>query len=76
MPFDPPDDKNGRDYMGLFASDLIVARLFGQDDRVVAIETSGTIHNLGVDGEYLIPAADGSWLCASQTAIDGPPKCS
>jgi hypothetical protein len=68
--FDPPEDY-GWDFTACFAGDLIVAKMAGYAaaDRLVAIDGSGTRHDLGESDGWLVPAADSTWLSVTPTAI-------
>lgn len=49
---------------------MIVNKLIGQEERLVAIGQDDTIHDLGEqDGSWLIPASHGTWLAATRTTI-------
>ena len=48
---------------------MIIARLFGAEERLVAIDPEDVIHDLDVDGLSLIPAADDSWLVTTSDGL-------
>jgi hypothetical protein len=64
-----PHDDHSWDHTACFGGDMIVRRLYGTHDRIVAIDPAGAIHDLHLDGEDLIPAAADSWLTVSRTAV-------
>jgi hypothetical protein len=65
-----PPGANFWDFTACFADDMIVTKLIGQQERLVAIGQDDTIHDLDEheDG-WLIPASHGSWLAATSTTI-------
>jgi hypothetical protein len=69
---DPPRNggHGGWDFTACFTGDLIVAKLLGHSERLAAIDLNGQVHDLAEEepGE-LIPAAHGTWLSATRTAI-------
>lgn len=68
--FDPPEDYRW-DFSACFAGDLIIATTTGRKaaDRLVAIDGSRTLHDLGESGGWLVPAADSTWLTVTPATI-------
>jgi hypothetical protein len=68
--FDPPEDY-GWEFTACFAGDLIIATMAGYKaaDRLVAIDGSGTRHDLGESDGWLVPPADSTWLTVTPTTI-------
>jgi len=66
---DPPDDEHGWDYTACFAGDMVVNRLIGPHERLVAIGPDDVVHDIGDESGWLIPAAGDSWLAATQTTL-------
>jgi hypothetical protein len=68
---DPPGDDEFWDYTACFASeDLIVDKLIGPSERLVAIDLNGEVHDLAEQEQgWLIPAAGNTWLSATRTTI-------
>ena len=68
---DPPGDDEFWDFTACFASEgLIVGKLLGPGERLVAIDLNGEVHDLAEqDQGWLIPAADNTWLSATRTTI-------
>jgi len=68
---DPPGDDEFWDYTACFASeDLIVGKLVGVGERLVAIDLNGEVHDLAEQERgWLIPAAGNTWLSATRTTI-------
>lgn len=64
-----PDDEHGWDHTACFAGEMIVSRLYGTHDRIVAVDPAGTVHDLHLGGDDLIPAAADSWLTVTRTSI-------
>jgi hypothetical protein len=67
---DPPGQEAGWDFTACFAGDLLIAKLIGPHERLVAIGHDDIVHDLD-EQEYgwLIPAAHGTWLAATRTTI-------
>lgn len=66
---DPPDDEHGWDFTACFAGDIVIGRLIGLNERLVAIGPDDMIRELGHEGDWLIPSADDSWLTATGTEL-------
>jgi hypothetical protein len=67
---DPPGEDARWDFTACFAGNLLVAKLIGPRERLVAIAADGAVHDLGEDDEsWLIPASRGTWLAATRTTI-------
>lgn len=65
-----PPKQTRWDFTACFAGDLIVSKVIGEPERLVAITDDNAIHNLtGHDDSWLIPAANGTWLTATPAAI-------
>lgn len=71
LSIDPPGDDEFWDHSACFASEgLIVARLIGPSERLVAIDLNGEVHDLAEQEQgWLIPAAGNTWLSATRTTI-------
>lgn len=77
LSIDAPSEDEFWDYTACFASeDLIVNKLIGPSERLVAIDLNGEVHDLAEqDKGWLIPAADNTWLSATaqrSNAADSP----
>jgi hypothetical protein len=68
---DPPGEDTTWDYTACFAGDMLVDRLRGfNEQRLAAIDQAGAVHDLKEqEDEWLIPAANGTWLAATRTTI-------
>jgi len=68
---EPPSDDEFWDYTACFASqDLIVGKLLGASERLVAIDLDGEVHDLAEqEPGGLIPGAHHTWLSATDTTI-------
>jgi hypothetical protein len=68
---DSPCDDEFWDYTACFAGEgLIVGKLIGASERLVAIDLNGEVHDLAEqDQGWLIPGADNTWLSATRTTI-------
>lgn len=65
-----PPEQTCWDFTACFAGDLIVSKLIGDQERLVALSEDGTIHDLAEQEDcWLIPAANGTWLAATRTTI-------
>ena len=71
LSIDPPSSDEFWDYTACFGSeDLIVNKLIGPGERLVAIDLKGEVHDLAEqDQGWLIPASDDTWLSATRTTI-------
>jgi hypothetical protein len=66
---DPPDDEHGWDFTACFAGDVLVDRVIGPDERLVAVGPNDAIYDLEGAGDWLIPAAGDSWLSVERTLL-------
>jgi hypothetical protein len=67
---DPPSGDEFWDFTAFFAANMIVDSLLSQEQRLVAIDRYGRIHDLDEhDGGWHVPAAAGTWLTATRTTI-------
>jgi hypothetical protein len=69
--FDLPGD-HGWFFTALFSGDLIIApmlRYKREDERLAAIDGSGTFHDLGRWDGSILQAAGGTWLSVTRTRI-------
>jgi hypothetical protein len=58
------------EFTAFFAGDMIVSALLGEQERFVAISLGGRIADLDEpEARYLIPAARGTWLAVTKSAI-------
>jgi hypothetical protein len=65
------EDHSGWDFTACFVGDdVIINKLIGDDERLAAIDLNGEVHDLDeLEEGWLVPAADGTWLAVSGTAI-------
>jgi hypothetical protein len=67
---DTPSSGAYWDFTACFAGDMLVNRLIGDQERLVAISQDDTVHDVdGQEDGWLIPAAHGTWLAATRTTI-------
>lgn len=67
---DPPGEEDAWDFTPCFAGDVLVNKLIGPRERLVAIDQDETVHDLDESGDHwLIPASHDTWLAATRTRI-------
>jgi hypothetical protein len=68
---EPPGDDEFWDYTACFAGEgLIVGKLIGPGERLIAIDLNGEVHDLAEQEQgWLIPAGGNTWLSATRTTV-------
>jgi hypothetical protein len=64
-----PDDEHHWDFTACFAGDQIIARLLGDDERLISISQTDVVADHGLGDGWIIPAAAGSWLAATRSRL-------